>query len=106
MKTELPWLREVSAPSLQQTGRALDTAYRNWFDSLLGKRPDKVKPPTFKKKSSRQSARFARNSFRSIALTKVDPHLCSDNWPTNRFTANVLSAVCLCFSPSWGGGRL
>src|SRR5438105_867267 len=41
-----------------------------------------------------------------IALTKVDPHLCSDNWPTNRFTANVLSAVCLCFSPSWGGGRL
>src|SRR5437016_12874840 len=38
----------------------------------------------------------------TIALTKVDPHLCSDNWPTNRFTANVLSAVCLCFSPSWG----
>src|SRR5947208_5497850 len=38
----------------------------------------------------------------AIALTKVDPHLCSDNWPTNRFTANVLSAVCLCFSPSWG----
>src|SRR5947207_1609455 len=38
----------------------------------------------------------------AIALTKVDPHLCSDDWPTNRFTANVLSAVCLCFSPSWG----
>src|SRR5437867_1492082 len=37
----------------------------------------------------------------TIALTKVDPHLCSDDWPTNRFTANVLSAVCLCFSPSW-----
>src|SRR6266704_59009 len=37
-----------------------------------------------------------------IALTKVDPHLCSDDWPTSRFTANVLSAVCLCFSPSWG----
>src|SRR2546430_1316793 len=64
MKTALPWLRAVSAPSLQQTGRALDTAYRNWFDSLMGKRPDKVKPPTFKKKANRQSARFTRNSFR------------------------------------------
>src|SRR5438270_4927824 len=31
---------------------------------LMGKRPDKVKPPRFKKKSNRQSARFARNSFR------------------------------------------
>ena len=75
MKTELPWLREVSAPSLQQTGRALDTAYRNWFDSLMGKRPDKVKPPTFKKKANRQSARFARNSFRFkngvLSLSKI-----------------------------------
>ena len=40
---------------------------------------------------------FANNHYAAIALTKVDPHLCSDNWPTNRFTANVLSAVCLCF---------
>jgi len=40
---------------------------------------------------------FANNHYAAIAITKVDPHLCSDNWPTNRFTANVLSAVCLCF---------
>jgi len=75
IKTALPWLREVSAPSLQQTGRALDTAYRNWFDALMGKRPDKVKPPRFKKKSNRQSARFARNSFRFkngvLSLSKI-----------------------------------
>src|SRR2546430_13474995 len=75
MKTALPWLREVSAPSLQQTGRALDTAYRNWFDSLMGKRPDKVKPPRFKKKANRQSARFTRNSFRFkngvLSLSKI-----------------------------------
>ena len=45
-------------------------------------------------------------SLGTIALTKVDPHLCSDHWPTNRFTANVLSAVCLCFSPSWVGGSV
>src|SRR5438270_9128500 len=64
IKTALPWLREASAQSLQQTGRALDTAYKNWFDSLMGKRPDKVKPPRFKKKSNRQSARVTRNSVR------------------------------------------
>src|SRR5438270_14100845 len=45
IKTALPWLRQVSAPSLQQTGRALDTAYRNWFDSLMGNFPIKRQPP-------------------------------------------------------------
>lgn len=34
LKTKTPWLREVNAQSLQQTGRALDTAYKNWFDSI------------------------------------------------------------------------
>src|SRR5437660_11020572 len=63
MKTALPSLREVSAPSLQQTGRALDTAYKNWFDSLMGKRTDQVKPPRFKEKSNRKSARFTRHSI-------------------------------------------
>jgi len=42
LKTEIPWLQEVNAQSLQQTGRALDTAYKNWFDSLTGKRPDAI----------------------------------------------------------------
>src|SRR5438270_3119099 len=41
----------------------------------MGKRPDKVKPPRFKKKSNRQSARFARNSFRFkngvLSLSKI-----------------------------------
>jgi putative transposase len=63
LKTEVPWLQEVNAQSLQQTGRALDTAYKNWFDSITGKRPDKVQPPKFKKKSKRQSARFTKGSF-------------------------------------------
>jgi len=63
LKSETPWLQEVNAQALQQTGRALDTAYKNWFDSITGKRPDKVKPPKFKKKSKRQSARFTRGAF-------------------------------------------
>src|SRR5437016_3024262 len=49
LKTEIPWLQEVNAQSLQPTGRALDTAYKNWFDSLTGKRPDKVKAPKFRR---------------------------------------------------------
>ena len=80
LKTEIPWLQEVNAQSLQQTGRALDTAYKNWFDSLTGKRPDQVNPPQFKKKSKRQSARFTKGSFRfkddTLRLSKIgDLHI-------------------------------
>ena len=80
LKTELPWLQEVNAQSLQQAGRALDTAYKNWFDSLTGKRPNQVRPPQFKKKSERQSARFTKGSFRfendTLRLSKIgDLHL-------------------------------
>jgi putative transposase len=77
LKTEAPWLQEVNAQALQQTGRALDTAYKNWFDSLTGQRPDKVKPPKFKKKSQGQSARFTRGAFRfdnhsgTLRLSKI-----------------------------------
>src|SRR5256885_8968149 len=63
LKSETPWLQEVNAQALQQTGRALDRAYQNWFDSITGKRPDKVNPSKFKKKSQRQSARFTRGAF-------------------------------------------
>ena len=77
LKTETPWLQEVNAQALQQAGRALDTAYQNWFDSLTGKRRDKIKPPKFKKKSKRQSARFTRGAFRfdknsgTLRLSKI-----------------------------------
>ena len=77
LKSETPWLQEVNAQALQQTGRALDTAYQNWFDSITGKRPDKVNPPKFKKKSKRQSARFTRGAFRfdknsgTLSLSKI-----------------------------------
>src|SRR6266513_2850004 len=73
LKTELPWLREVNAQSLQQTGRALDSAYKNWIDSITGKRPDQVKPPKFKKKSQRQSARFTRGLSRSVTACSTFP---------------------------------
>src|SRR5205807_9967305 len=100
LKTEIPWLQEVNAQSLQQTGRALDTAYKNWFDSISGKRPDHVKAPKFKKKSKRQSVRFTKRSFRfendTLSLSKIgDIHI-----PSYRRAKGAPSAVVLSRTPA------
>ena len=59
---ERAWLSEVSAVILQQSLRDLDTAYRNFFDGLKGKRP-RIGAPRFKsKRDSRQSIRFTANA--------------------------------------------
>ncbi|WP_327188956.1 RNA-guided endonuclease TnpB family protein [Streptomyces xinghaiensis] len=62
---ERAWLAEVSAVVLQQSLRDLDTAYKNFFDSLKGKRQgQKVGPPRYKsKKDTRQSIRLNTNAF-------------------------------------------
>src|SRR5690606_33830748 len=46
---ERAWLGEVSAVVLQQSLRDLDTAYRNFFDGLKGKRP-RMGAPRYKTK--------------------------------------------------------
>jgi putative transposase len=59
---ERAWLGEVSAVVLQQSLRDLDTAYRNFFDALKGKRPP-VGVPRFKsRKDNRQGVRFTANA--------------------------------------------
>ncbi|WP_043590980.1 RNA-guided endonuclease TnpB family protein [Frankia sp. BMG5.23] len=64
---ERVWLGEVSAVVLQQSLRDLDTAYRNFFDGLKGKRP-RMGPPRYKsKRDSRQSVRFTANARWAIA---------------------------------------
>ena len=45
---ERAWLGEVSAVVLQQSLRDLDTAYRNFFDGLKGKRTRRTGAPRFK----------------------------------------------------------
>ncbi|WP_432109044.1 RNA-guided endonuclease InsQ/TnpB family protein [Streptomyces sp. AA1529] len=56
------WLGEVSSVVLQQSLRDLDTAYRNFFDGLKGRRP-RMGPPRFKsRKDNRQSVRFTANA--------------------------------------------
>ncbi len=68
---EREWLLEVSAVPLQQSLNDLDQAYKNFFDSVKGKRKgQRVKPPRFKKRKSKQSARFTKAGF-SIKGNKV-----------------------------------
>jgi putative transposase len=68
---ERAWLSKVSAIPLQQSIADLGVAYKNFFDSLKGKRKgQKVGSPKFKKKDNSQSARFTRGGF-SIKGDKV-----------------------------------
>jgi putative transposase len=58
------WLGEVSSVVLQQALADLNAAYRNFFNSVTGKRKGpKIAPPRFRsRKDSRQSVRFTKNS--------------------------------------------
>ncbi|WP_433230619.1 RNA-guided endonuclease InsQ/TnpB family protein [Actinomadura formosensis] len=58
------WLGEVSAVVLQQALADLNTAYRNFFASVSGKRKGRrVAPPRFRsRKDGRQAIRFTRNA--------------------------------------------
>jgi putative transposase len=58
------WLSEVSNIPLQQSVADLGVAYKNFFDSLKGKRKGKkLGRPKFKKKTNQQSARFRIGGF-------------------------------------------
>ncbi len=65
---ERAWLGEVSAVVLQQALADLNTAYRNFFASLSGKRKGPhIAPPRYRsKKDSRQAIRFTKNARFSI----------------------------------------
>ncbi|MFD1321452.1 RNA-guided endonuclease InsQ/TnpB family protein [Micromonospora sonneratiae] len=64
LRPERAWLGEVSSVVLQQALADLNTAYRNFFASVSGKRKGrKVAPPRFRsRKDNRQAIRFTRNS--------------------------------------------
>jgi putative transposase len=61
---ERAWLGEVSAVVLQQALADLNTAYRNFFASVAGKRKGpKVAPPRFRsRKDHKQAIRFTANA--------------------------------------------
>jgi putative transposase len=61
---ERSWLGLVSVVPLQQSVRDLDVAFRNFFNSVGGKRQGpKVSMPRFKRRNAAQSARFTVNGF-------------------------------------------
>jgi putative transposase len=61
---EREWLSEVSNIPLPQSVADLGVAYKNFFDSLKGKRKGKkVGSPNFKKKTNQQSARLRIGGF-------------------------------------------
>jgi len=70
------WLADVSNIPLQQSVADLGVAYKNFFDSLKGKRKGKkVGSPKFKKKTNQQTARFRIGGFsikgKEVYLAKV-----------------------------------
>ncbi|MEU6892453.1 RNA-guided endonuclease TnpB family protein [Streptomyces sp. NPDC046557] len=95
---ERAWLGEVSAVVLQQSLRDLDTAYRNFFDGLKGKRP-RMGAPRFKsRKDNRQAVRFTANARWKIttggdlSLPKIGDVRVkwSRNLPSNPSTVTVV----------------
>jgi putative transposase len=73
---EREWLATVSNIPLQQSVADLGVAYKNFFDSMAGKRKGKrLGTPKFKKKTGRQSARFRIGGFSikgdSVYLAKI-----------------------------------
>ncbi|MDJ0520046.1 MAG: RNA-guided endonuclease TnpB family protein [Trichodesmium sp. MO_231.B1] len=76
-KTEYrEWLSEVSAIPLQQSLNDLNQAYQNFFKSTKGERKGKpVKPPRFKSRKSKQTARFTKGGFKvsqhKVYLAKI-----------------------------------
>ena len=62
---ERSWLSDVSAVPLQQVVRDARSAYRNFFQSVTGKRKGrKVGAPRFKSKRGKSSARFTKSGFK------------------------------------------
>jgi putative transposase len=59
LKSEYPWLYEVSSASLNQKARDLGTAFSNFF-----KAKGKIGYPKFKKKSNTTSIRLSSDAFR------------------------------------------
>ncbi|NEQ71626.1 MAG: IS200/IS605 family element transposase accessory protein TnpB [Okeania sp. SIO2C9] len=70
------WLSEVSAIPLQQSLNDLNQAYQNFFRSTKGQRKGRpIKPPKFKSRKSKQTARFTKGGFKigqhKVYLAKI-----------------------------------
>ncbi len=57
IKLENQWLKEIGSQAICQSLNDLNTAYKNWFNSLSKKTKQKSNAPKFKKKHDKQSYR-------------------------------------------------
>jgi putative transposase len=76
LTAERQWLAQAPSVALVQACNDARRAYRNWFDSLSGKRKGrKIGHPVFRRKHRRQSIRLTRNGFclrgRRLYVAKV-----------------------------------
>jgi putative transposase len=61
---ERQWLKEVASVALVQACQDARRAYKNWFDSVTGRRKGpKIRHPKPRHKRGRQSIRLTRNGF-------------------------------------------
>src|SRR6266566_1239011 len=61
---ERAWLAEVASVALVQACQDARRAYKNWFDSVTGRRQGpKIRHPKPRRKRGRQSVRLTRNGF-------------------------------------------
>ncbi|MGB5971236.1 MAG: transposase, partial [Spirulinaceae cyanobacterium] len=70
------WLKDVSSVPLQQSLKNLSQAYKNFFNSVQGKRKGKkLRPPKFKKRHNKQAATFTKAGFQvkgsKVYLAKI-----------------------------------
>ena len=91
---EKPWLKQVSAVTLQQGLRYLNTVFINFFAG-------RNKYPRFKKKNARQSAHYAPNAFKwidgKLTLAKMSQPL-KIRW--SRYFTGVPKSVTISKDPS------
>lgn len=107
LKTDFDFLKEVSAASLQQKSRDLSETYKQWFNSVSGKR--KGKPlgyPRFKKKGLKDSYRLPNQKFKlfqadnKIQLEKIGKVTCRYPSDMSAFNKDDLVSVTITKSKS------
>ena len=107
LKTDFDFLKEVSAASLQQKSRDLSETYKQWFNSVSGKR--KGKPlgyPRFKKKGLKDSYRLPNQKFKlfqadnKIQLEKLGKVTCRYPSDMSAFNKDDLVSVTITKSKS------
>lgn len=73
IKFENPWLKEIGSQAICQSLNDLNTAYKNWFNSLKKNTKQKAKAPKFKKKHDKQSYRdcMMKNKINELCNYKI-----------------------------------